>query len=1041
MPVQRRRGPARIGLAFVIYGGIMAGAATAAEPAVEVDDLRPGLIASFRDGARPAPVEILRLEPIIALNLRAGESPHPRLAPDAGAYEWKGYLNVLRPGNYRFSAQLRGNLTLEIAGQKVLSADVSGDGAVLKEGPEVKLEAGVQPLTATFSRRSGAARVELFWKSNSFANEPLGYEQLGHLPKQVPARLAADEQSERGRFLVEERGCVKCHQPEANDKLAQGLHARPGPDLSKVGARVHPGWIYRWLENPQRMRAGAVMPRMFDDHDAGGVERYLAARYLASLGGPIKTGGKRPSVKDIRASEARGQQLFASLGCVACHGEEKGNERAQGRPRSFYQLSAPGGEQAAVPLTGLGSKTTPEKLALYLENPLAIDPSGRMPHMLLQGKETQDLARFLCRGRDADTDQTLPDAPAPEQILAAFQRVEKRPTELAAFQRLPEDKRQIELGKRLVLDKGCNGCHTIAPDGKPFAAVVARFTFEEIRKPEHFMNGCLADEANKRGGAPWFTLASADRQAVRRFLREGASGAVAPAPGYAARVTLQRFNCLACHTRDGEGGLTAAVLDELRKFEKAENAEAVSPPPLTGVGHKLRTPWLKGVLTGAGRARPWMGLRMPQFGEANVGHLAEGLAVLEGTEKDDRVHQVPLSSAKIEAGRKLIGKQAFGCISCHDIAGVANAGTRGPDLALMSQRVRYPWYRRWLEQAQRMQPGTRMPTVFTNGQSSLTEILGGGADAQAEAMWAYLSLGPGLPLPEGLEPPKGLILQVKDRPILLRTFMPDAGSRAVAVGYPKGVAVAFDAATCRLAYAWSGNFLDASPVWNNRGGAPAKVLGARFWTAPPGCPWAATTSNDPPDFTARQSDPAYGAASPEGKVYDGPRYLRFEGYSVDPDGLPSFRYLLSASEGKSLAVTEKPEPLPKALASGVSRRFDLAIPAQEKAWLWAGHANGEPRLLDASGETVKLDLKTGVAEMAAAGHNLVLPQGGARTLILTVADAPAGANWHLSRQGNGWQVLLRLPAHDKPVQLGFKLNVLAPYRDEPGLLKELIQGK
>src|SRR5207253_7815696 len=129
---------------------------------------------------------------------------------------------------------------------------------------------------------------------------------------------------------------------------------------------------------------------------------------------------------------------------------------------------------------------------------------------------------------------------------------------------------------------------------------------------------------------------------------------------------LQRFNCLACHSRDGEGGLTADLVDELRRYEKAENAEQVTPPPLTGAGHKLRTPWLRQVLTQAGRARPWMGLRMPQFGAEHVGRLAEGLAALEGAEPDDSVPAVKLTPETIEAGRRLVGKSAFGCIGCHD---------------------------------------------------------------------------------------------------------------------------------------------------------------------------------------------------------------------------------------------------------------------------------------------------------------------------------------------------------------------------------------
>src|SRR5260370_12368814 len=98
------------------------------------------------------------------------------------------------------------------------------------------------------------------------------------------------------------------------------------------------------------------------------------------------------------------------------------------------------------------------------------------------------------------------------------------------------------------------------------------------------------------------------------------------------------------------------------------------------------------------------------------------------------------------------------------MAGIAKFGTRGPDLALMNQRVRHEWYERWLEQPQRMQPGTRMPTVFVDGKSLLPTILGGDAQSQADAMWAYLSLGRNLPLPEGVEPTRGLVLAVRERP-------------------------------------------------------------------------------------------------------------------------------------------------------------------------------------------------------------------------------------------------------------------------------------
>ncbi|HMC66592.1 MAG TPA: hypothetical protein VKI65_16785 [Gemmataceae bacterium] len=1029
---------ARIVVALVMVVGK---APVGAAGEVERENLRPGLVTTYRDAGpqganapRSPAVEIVQLEPRIALALKAGEAAHPRLAADGGTIRWDGYLNVLRAGNYRFAVTLRGKFRLVIGGKEVLSAESHADLSASKQGRDIRFDAGVHPLVAEFTRLPGTARLELFWESPYFHSEPLPYDQLGHLPKQVSAKLVSDKEVERGRFLAEEHSCIRCHQPADADRLAKGLAWREGPDLSQIGKRAPAGWLYHWLEAPDTLRPGASMPRMFADDAAGRVERYAVTRYLASLGGPLRSLTSPQKPNQSKESIERGRRLFTSIGCVACHLEAGSAERgAQSATPERSALPAP-----RFALSGLGSKTTPEQLAAYLRNPLAIDPSGRMPSMLLQPNEATDLARYLCEFKDPAIKLGLPKAPSHEATLVAFKRVDSRAEELTAFQDLPAETQWTDLGNRIVIAKGCNNCHTIAPDGKPFANVLASADFDDIKKPPAHERGCLAIVAANRGSAPAFAFTDPDRKALRRFLREGTSGAGSPAPVHAARVTLQRFNCLACHARDGEGGLSPALVEELRRYEKADNAEMITPPPLTGIGRKLRTAWIRQVLAHAGRARPWMGLRMPQFGDKNVGHLPEALAALDGTVPDDAAHQVPLSSATLKAGRQLAGKSGFACTGCHDIAGHVSTGTRGPDLASMNERVRYDWYRRWLQESQRMQPGTRMPTVFPDGKSLLTEVLGGNADAQAAAMWAYLSLGPNLPLPDGLEPPKGLVLAVKDRPVLLRTFMPDAGSRALAVGYPGGVSIAFDSATCRLAYAWSGNFLDASPVWNDRGGNPAHVLGPRFWTAPPGCPWGLGDSQAPPDFATRAKDPAYGAALPEGKLYQGQMRLHFEGYRIEKDGRPSFRYRIGAKDLPSLEVREWPEPLESAAARGLSRRFQLKVPGQQAAWLFAGEATGEPRVLNGNGDRVPVDRKAANLEFAVGDRLLVLPQGNGVVVLLATA-APDGTRWQLRRQGTGWQVLLRLPNALDSATIELRLNIWAPYRDDPGLLKELAE--
>jgi cytochrome c551/c552/mono/diheme cytochrome c family protein len=1022
-------------LLFVVLAvlGPSSGPCSAGPP--DPEELRPGVVATHEDGAKP-PTRFHELAPTVALALGPKEAAHPRLALGGGRARWEGYLNILRPGVYRFSAQLRGRFRLRIGPAAVLEAEVQGPAPELRTGPEVRLEAGLHPLSAEFTRFPGAARVELFWEGPHFRKEPLPYDHLRHRPDQEPPGLAGDRLAEHGRFLAEEHACVRCHRAAEEDGSARGLESRQGPDLSEVGRRVYAGWIYRWLESPQRLRPEAIMPALFAADPEGGVKRYAVARHLASLGGPFRPANQPADGGDLRASIDRGSRLFAGVGCAACHHEEKRAEKGEGRKHAasslFPLMPLP------LELGNLRGKTTTEQLAAYLLDPLAVDPSGRMPHMLLQADEARDLARYLCREPGAAEEADLPRPPPPESIRSAFRRFEQRADERAAFERLTADAQILELGKRLVLEKGCNNCHTIAPRGKPFANVLAQTTFEEIKQPGRLASGCLAEEPPLGGQAPHFAFGASERRALRHFLQSGADGAGSPAPAHTARVVLQRFGCLVCHARDGEGGLSPALVDGLRRVERADNSEAVTPPPLTGVAHKLRTPWMQQVLTQAARARPWMSLRMPQFGAANVRRLPEMLAALEGTKPQERVHEVAVTAAKVAAGRRLVGKGALGCISCHDIAGIANAGTRGPDLASMSQRVRYDWYRRWLEQAQRMQPGTRMPSAFADGKSLVTSLFAGDADAQAEAIWAYLSLGRDLPLPEGVEAPRGIVLAARDRPVLLRTFLPDVGPRALAVGYPDGLSVAFDAALCRLAYAWTGPFLDAAPVWTERGGNPAGVLGTRFWTAPPGCPWALTLSSEVLDFAASASDPALGAPLAEGQYHPGPRRLQFEGYSVDGAGRPTFHYRILGEHGQ-VDISERPEPLHAGNLTGLARHFTLHLPAARTAWFCAGRSAHRPHVLDGILPSAKRT--TSDVELVQADRLLALPQDEKCAVVLRIIAAPPEAVWRVHQRKDAWEVLLQLPSLAKSAPVQASVQAWAFDRVTPERLSALPPAK
>lgn len=982
---------------------------------VDADDLRLGLIGIYRDVTKPTAMEIVQLDPHIALHLNKGDAPHPRLAASGGNYRWEGYLNVLRAGEYQFSVALRGKVRVLVGNKEVLSAENLADSSGVIEGASGRLESGFQPIVVEFTRAPGAARLQLFWKAPFFHKEPVPHQAFKHDPAKAPARLATDRQIERGRFLVEELSCAKCHQATGIDAVA--LDSRQGPDLTGVADRVFPGWIYRWLQDPQKVHPGAVMPRMFSATATGRAEAYAVTRFLMSLCKPSRP---FPKVNE-QVSAKRGERLFTTTGCIACH--------AEGKKDAAWTFVLPG---RTFPLESLTNKTTAARLAIYLQDPLAVDPSGRMPKVPLDGQEIADLAAFLCSGEPDETARRLPAQPPNDEFGRIVERMDGH-TRLA-LRELSDEKRWVELGRQVAIEKRCTSCHELLVNGKHLESKATSSTFADLRKSSLKTKGCVSVKSSEVTRWPRFALNAAEVDAVQSFVREGSTGANSPAPGHAARSALARFNCLACHARDGEGGLTTEVTEQLRRLEKAEFAEAVNPPPLTGVADKLQLDWLRKVLLQTGRARPWMGLRMPQFGKANVGKLAEHLCALEGVKAQNEISQVALTPAKIEAGRHLVGKSAFGCVTCHDLAGIPAAGTRGPDLASMNQRVRYDWYRRWMEQAQRMQPGTRMPTVFPDGVSTVTNVLGGNADAQAEAIWAYLSLGAGLPLPEGIGTPKGRVLAVRDRPTVLRTFMPDSGTKSIAVGYAGGVSAVFDAAACRLAYAWSGNFLDVSPVWDNRGGAAAKVLGSKFWTAPQGFPWAANASNDPPDFMKQRTDPERGAALAEGKTFTGDYHLFFNGYSTDKLGIPIFRYEFDGPQSR-IRVEERPLPLRSSAGDGLARHFNIDKRAKQNLWLLVaessriGWLNREGHALDFM-LTDRIELPT---------HHIATSGGSGRMILFVLKEVPSESRWVVRRLGSTSQLLLRLPADESPARVS--LHIWSAYRDEPALVKEILSAR
>jgi mono/diheme cytochrome c family protein len=537
-----------------------------------------------------------------------------------------------------------------------------------------------------------------------------------------------------------------------------------------------------------------------------------------------------PSASPKADAVERGAKLYHSIGCVACHSPEK---------------SLPG----SVPLGPLAEKYTVSSLAAFLERPLEVRLGGRMPDCHLERAEAEDIASYLLREQTTP----LPDFQADAALAAR--------------------------GQALFAEHHCHACHNtgekLAPPTLP--------AFGKLRPDA----GCLS---GKPGAWPHYPLAEKQRAALRTMISGEAKSWT---PEEQVRLTLVRLNCIACHQRDGLGGVTAERSEYFTGREESLGEQGRIPPPLTGVGAKLKAAWLHEVIAHGAGVRTTMNTRMPKFGAANAGPLASLLKQLDLLPPLP-FERVPQKEKPQHIGRELTGAKGLNCIACHTFRGRA-AAIRGPELTTMADRLEENWFHHFLAQPQRFAPLTVMPGFWPDGKSALPDVLGGDPGRQRDALWQFLSQGPEAGEPAGLvlEP---LVVEVKDEAIIVRRAFPGIGKRGLGVGYPRGINLAFDAEQMRLASLWSGGFIEASGLWRGQGSGQARLLGKDVVNFPPGPAFAVLPTPD--------------AAWPVLDRAPRPSPFTFKGYTLDAQQRPTLRYALDGFTAEDFFI-ERRDPAGK----------------------------------------------------------------------------------------------------------------------------------
>ena len=582
---------------------------------------------------------------------------------------------------------------------------------------------------------------------------------------------ASSPSAEGGRLLYNELGCVNCHGGET------GLPALRGPALATVTQRVRSEWLRKFVADPASVHPGTVMPQVLAKAD----DKTLVAieHYLASL--KPKTASKGPA-KILHVNGARGGELFNTLGCVACHAPGKDFVPPEGLPKAseFTHRSVGFGD--------LKAKYSLDSLGTFILDPLKVRTDGRMPKIVMDRQDAIDIAGYLLefQGSDGRLDNPI------DGVIA--------------------DKALAIAGRKAVISARCAACHDLPKDAA--AAPVA------LKKTE---GGCLdADHAK----GPRYALSEAQRAALKLFLAKKDETA---SPKLAADLTLQALNCVACHERDGQGGP-----DTARKpyFQGDHNLGDTGryPPPLTGVGGKLRPEWLSKVLLGENRVRPYLKTKMPQYGAATA-ELGKLLGVA-----DARI-ALKFEGGDDTAGRKLMGTQGgAGCITCHRWGDRPSLGIQGPDLSNIAARLQEGWLREYLINPAAYRAGTLMPSFWPAGKSFNPAILGGDTDKQIASIFKFVESANGEP--EGFPQNRNGEFEIipKDRPVVQRAFTDGVGVRAILVGFPTGVHLAYDGDKGGPALAWKGRFFDAYLTWYSRFPIFEKPLGSQVvaWPKPAG---------------------------------------------------------------------------------------------------------------------------------------------------------------------------------------------------------------
>ena len=610
---------------------------------------------------------------------------------------------------------------------------------------------------------------------------PLRYAEAGCFQcHSGQAQIRGAETLSYGLSLIEQAGCYSCHEIDAYANSPQR-----GPNLRRLAAKISPEFAFQWIRDPAGFRAQTWMPAYFgqsnnsdpesvarSDQEVHAIVSYLFANSTAYEMKRIPVAG----------DPLRGEELVASVGCMACHQTPEETTGAATRTVTNTQELR---RQFGPNFQGLGSKTSAQWVYNWLKDPTSYHAGTRMPSLRLTDQEAADITAYLMGSTDsAFAGRAAPavDEAIVDQIALDF--LSNTAPMITAQQQLATLGRQEKLeyaGERLISQYGCFACHDIA--GFEGAQPIGTALTNIARKGLHqFDFGFIHIEHSRTA---WWSAKLSEprifdthrdlaplaksRMPNFRFTEQQVETMVTALAGFvevnpqvtkivprtprnlrieAGQHLIRQMNCQGCHIIDGEGGaVVAQVADWLERFQgrSAGDAETLapsfSPPNLLGEGRKVQTDWLFGFFHEPSPIRPWLRMRMPSYGmsaERRNALIAYFTALADAAYPFAELVEPELTQQELEAALTMFSPDYFNCTTCHiqgDRFPPGSADRWAPDFALAGERLRPDWIIDWLADPQSLMPGTRMPAFYPLGAP---DVLGGDTTHQLEVLRDYL---------------------------------------------------------------------------------------------------------------------------------------------------------------------------------------------------------------------------------------------------------------------------------------------------------------